>query len=85
MFRAVNEFEAVSFIEDETNAATEPPKPAARNHGQAAQLFGMETEPVAAGELLEKWRHVEAAMALKISRWLRNAMQMGPALSPRKD
>jgi predicted transglutaminase-like cysteine proteinase len=62
-FLAVNEFEAVSFIEHETNAATEPPKPAARNHGQAAQLFGMETEPVAAGELPEKWRHVEAAMA----------------------
>jgi predicted transglutaminase-like cysteine proteinase len=63
-FSATNEFEAVSFIEDETNAATEPPKPAARNHGQAAQLFGMETEPVAAGEFSEKWQRVEATMAL---------------------
>ena len=59
-FLATNEFEAVSFIEDGANAATAPP---ARNDEQAAQLFGMETEPVAAGGLLEKWHHVEAAMA----------------------
>jgi len=60
---AANEFEAVSFIEDGTNAATAPPEPPARNDEQAAQLFGMETEPVAEGELPEKWHHVEAAMA----------------------
>jgi hypothetical protein len=60
---AANEFETVSFIEDGMNAATAPSEPPARNDGQAAQLFGMETEPVAAGELLEKWHHVEAAMA----------------------
>ena len=59
-FLAANEFEAVSFIEDKANAATEP---AERNDEQAAQLFGMKTEPVAAGELPEKWHHVEAAMA----------------------
>jgi hypothetical protein len=29
-YLAANEFEAVSFIEDRTNAATEPSKPAAR-------------------------------------------------------
>ena len=57
---AANEFEAVSFIEDGTNAATAP---SARNDEQTDQLFGMETEPVAAGELSEKWHHVEAAMA----------------------
>jgi predicted transglutaminase-like cysteine proteinase len=62
-FSAASEFEAVSFVEDGTNAATAPSKPAARNDEQAAQLFGMETEPVAAGELSEKWQHVEAAMA----------------------
>ena len=62
-FLAANEFEAVSFIEDGTNAATAPSEPPARNDEQAAQLFGMETEPVAAGELPEKWHHVEAAMA----------------------
>jgi predicted transglutaminase-like cysteine proteinase len=61
---AANEFEAVSFIEDGTNAATTAPsKPAARNDKQAAQLFGMETELVAAGEMAEKWHHVQSAMA----------------------
>ena len=62
-FLAANEFEAVSFIEARTNAATAPSEPPAHNDEQAAQLFGMETEPVAAGELPEKWHHVEAAMA----------------------
>jgi predicted transglutaminase-like cysteine proteinase len=61
---AVNEFEAVSFIEDGTNAATAPSGPPARNDRQVAPLFGMETKPVAAGELPEKWHRVEAAMAL---------------------
>jgi predicted transglutaminase-like cysteine proteinase len=58
-----DEFEAVSFIESGTNAATTPSEPAERNDEQAAQLFGMKTEPVAAGELPEKWHRVEAAMA----------------------
>lgn len=62
-FLAANEFEVVAFIEDGTNAATAPSEPAAHNNEQAVQLFGMETEPVAAGELPEKWHHVEAAMA----------------------
>jgi predicted transglutaminase-like cysteine proteinase len=62
-YLAANEFEAVSFIEDEANAATAPSESPARNDEQAAQLFGMKTEPVASGELLEKWQHVEAAMA----------------------
>ena len=62
-FLAANELEAVSFIEDGTNAATAPSTPAARHHKQAAQLFGMETEPVDAGELPEKWHQVWAAMA----------------------
>src|ERR1700690_875805 len=56
-FLAANEFEAVSFIEDGTNAATAPSEAAERNDEQAAQLFGMETEPVASGELSEKWYH----------------------------
>jgi predicted transglutaminase-like cysteine proteinase len=63
IFLAANEFEAVSYTEDGTNAAIAPSEPPARNDEQAAQLFGMETEPVAAGELSEKWHHVEAAMA----------------------
>jgi hypothetical protein len=59
-FSAADEFEAVSLIEDGANAATAP---LARNVEQAAPLFGMQTEPVAAGELPQKWHHVEAAMA----------------------
>jgi predicted transglutaminase-like cysteine proteinase len=62
-FLAANEFEAVSFIEDGANAATAPSEPPARNDEQAAELFGMKTESVAAGELPEKWHRVEAAMA----------------------
>ena len=62
-FSAADEFEAVSLIEDGANAATTPSEPLARNVEQAAPLFGMQTEPVAAGELPEKWHHVEAAMA----------------------
>jgi len=61
---AANVFEAVSFIEDGTNAATAPSEPPARTDEQAAQLFGLETEPVATGELPEKWDHIEVAMAL---------------------
>jgi predicted transglutaminase-like cysteine proteinase len=62
-FLAANELEAVSFIQDGTNAATASSEPPARHDEQAAPLFGMETEPVAAGELPEKWHRVEAAMA----------------------
>jgi hypothetical protein len=84
-FLAATEFEAVSFTEDRTNAAaTAPSKPAARNDKQAAQLFGMETDLVAAA----RWRKngtTSRPRWLTISRWLRNAVQMGPALSPRKD
>jgi predicted transglutaminase-like cysteine proteinase len=62
-FLAANESEAVSFTEDGTNAATAPSEPPARNDEQTARLFGMDTEPVAAGKLAAKWHHVEAAMA----------------------
>jgi predicted transglutaminase-like cysteine proteinase len=66
-FFAANDFEAVSFIEDDANAMTLPAEPADRNDGQAAQLFGMKTEPVAAGGLTEKWHRVEAAIAQDFS------------------
>src|SRR5260221_2855766 len=62
-FLATDEFEAVSFIEEGRKGAPAPSGPRARNDEQAAQLFGMETEPVATGELPEKWHHVKAAMA----------------------
>jgi hypothetical protein len=45
---AANEFGAASVIKKETDAATGPSDSPARNDGQAAQLFGMETEAVAA-------------------------------------
>jgi predicted transglutaminase-like cysteine proteinase len=61
--QATDEFEAVSFVEDGTNAATAPSKPPAHNDAQAAQLFGMEIEPIAAGDFPEKWHRVEVAMA----------------------
>jgi predicted transglutaminase-like cysteine proteinase len=48
-FSAANESEAVS----------EQPT---RNEKQAPRLFGMETEPVATGELAEKWQRVEATL-----------------------
>ena len=60
---AANEFEAVPSVEDRANVATAPSEPPARNDRRAAQLFAMETEPVAVGELPKKWQHVEAAMA----------------------
>jgi hypothetical protein len=83
-FSAPSEFEAVSLIEDGANAVTAPSEPLARNVEQAAPLFGMQTEPVAAGELPQKW-HTSRPRWLEISRWLRNAVPAGPAQSPRKD
>jgi predicted transglutaminase-like cysteine proteinase len=62
-FLAANESEAVSFVEDGRNAATKPSESSARNDRRGAQLFDMKTTPVGAGELSEKWYHVEAAMA----------------------
>jgi predicted transglutaminase-like cysteine proteinase len=62
-FLAANEFEAVSFIEHATNAATAPAEPAARHDERSPRLFGMETETVPVGGLPEKWHRVEAAMS----------------------
>jgi predicted transglutaminase-like cysteine proteinase len=62
-FLAANEFEAVSFIENRTKAVTAPSEPPASNDEPAAQLFGMKTEPITAGELPEKWHHVQVTMA----------------------
>src|SRR5215207_7623343 len=62
-FSAANKFETASSVDDGANVATAPSEPLARNDRQTAQLFAMETRPVAVGELPEKWHHVEAAMA----------------------
>jgi predicted transglutaminase-like cysteine proteinase len=50
-------------VENEANGATAHHDASATNDEEATQLFGMDTEPVAMGELAEKWHHVEAVMA----------------------
>jgi hypothetical protein len=49
-----NAVERISFIEDGTNAVTPQPEPPARNDEQATPLFGMDTEPLFGGDILEK-------------------------------
>jgi predicted transglutaminase-like cysteine proteinase len=51
------------FVENQANGATAHHDASATNDEEAAQLFGMDTEPVAMGELPEKWHRVEAMMA----------------------
>jgi predicted transglutaminase-like cysteine proteinase len=51
------------FVESAANGATAHHHASATNDREAAQLFGMDAEPVAEGELPEKWHHVEAVMA----------------------
>ena len=51
------------FVENEANGATAHHDASATNDEEATQLFGMDTEPVAMGELPEKWHRVEAKMA----------------------
>ena len=49
-----------SSAEHEINAKTTYHDASAANDDQSDQLFGLETEPVTDGSLLEKWRRVEA-------------------------
>jgi predicted transglutaminase-like cysteine proteinase len=49
-----------SSTEYEMNAKTTYHDASAANDDQSDQLFGLETEPVTAGPLVEKWRRVEA-------------------------
>jgi predicted transglutaminase-like cysteine proteinase len=51
------------FVENAANGATAHHHASATDDKEAAQLFGMDTEPVVEGELPEKWHHVEAVMA----------------------
>jgi predicted transglutaminase-like cysteine proteinase len=52
---------ATSFAGD-THAATEKPATAS-DEGQAANLFGMDTEPLVEGEVLKKWSRARAGIA----------------------
>jgi predicted transglutaminase-like cysteine proteinase len=62
-FLAADESEVAPLVQAGANAAAAPSGRPAHSGEQAVRLFGMETEPVAAGELPEKWHRVEAAMA----------------------
>lgn len=66
-FFDTSEIEAVSFVEDRTNTVTLEPEPAAfKSDEQAAPLFGMETEPLIGGTVLEKWSRVQAEIAREL-------------------
>ena len=55
--------EASSFAGVATNAATQVPAPTASDDEQAGSLFGMETEPLAEGEVVGKWNRARAGIA----------------------
>jgi predicted transglutaminase-like cysteine proteinase len=61
-----NAVERISFIEDGTNAVTPQPEPPARNDEQATPLFGMDTEPLFGGDILEKWNRAKAEIAQEL-------------------
>ena len=58
---AVNHVSLATTIEDRTYAEATAPQPGGT--GKQTQLFGVDTEPVADGEVLEKWRRVRADIA----------------------
>ena len=60
-FPAANHVSLGSMIEDRTHA--EPAAPQSGGTGQPTLLFGVDTEPVADGELPERWRRVKADIA----------------------
>jgi hypothetical protein len=51
-----------SFVEIEVNGASAHHDGSATNDEELGQLFGLKTEPVTDGALLDKWRRVEAAI-----------------------
>jgi predicted transglutaminase-like cysteine proteinase len=56
------EIEAVSFIEDRTNTAALEPEP----DEPVTPLFGMETEPLVGGTVLEKWSRTQVEIAREL-------------------
>jgi predicted transglutaminase-like cysteine proteinase len=60
-FPAANHVSLASMIEDRTHA--EPAAPQPGDTGQPTLLLGVDTEPVADGELPERWRRVKADIA----------------------
>jgi predicted transglutaminase-like cysteine proteinase len=62
-----NEIEAVSFTEGgATTASLEPNRAPTESDSHAAALFGMETEPLIAGTVLEKWTGAKAEIAVEV-------------------
>ena len=72
-----------SFVENEVNGTPAHHDASATNNEEAAQLFGMDTEPVTDGALLDKWRRVEDASP-KILMSSRNVRRASPAPPPHK-
>jgi predicted transglutaminase-like cysteine proteinase len=62
-FLAADDVGPSSLVDNEVNAATAIQKASATSDEEAARLFGMDTEPVTDGTLLDKWRRVEARIA----------------------
>jgi predicted transglutaminase-like cysteine proteinase len=59
-----SKIKAASFIEDDsTKTATPEPEPAVKTAEQTTPLFGMDTEPLIGGTVLEKWSRAKAEIA----------------------
>jgi predicted transglutaminase-like cysteine proteinase len=59
---AADEVEAVAFVDNEDTAGSPSPRPAVESRQPATPLFGMQTEPVTSGDVLDKWMHTRAAI-----------------------
>jgi predicted transglutaminase-like cysteine proteinase len=61
------EIEAISFIEDGATTASLEPGPAATKADEASPpLFGMQTEPLIVGTVLEKWTRAKTEIAREL-------------------
>lgn len=59
--------ELVAFTQDQANAARPEPRPTSRVNREEAVLFGLETEPLARGTVVEKWNQAKAEIAQELS------------------
>ena len=58
--------EALSFLEEGTNAVIPEPAPPVKSDEQATPLFGMNTEPLFGGTIFEEWSRVKAEIAQEL-------------------
>lgn len=62
-----SKIETISFMENGMTTASLEPKPAPiKSDSQAAALFGMETQPLIAGTVQEKWTRAKAEIAVDL-------------------